>query len=84
MRRSRAGRTGRSWYGSYKARYLSSDGSWIRYDVTNKAAAIKDLKRLLASGEATAAVLVADAKTDPTTGDIIGGTILFQHGGVAP
>jgi hypothetical protein len=85
VRASRAGRTWRGgMYSVYKARYMSRDGAWIKYDVTNKAAAIKSLKRLIASGEATSAVLVADPKTDPMTGEIVGGTIVFQHGGIAP
>ena len=65
-------------YRVYKKRWLDpTDMRWHKVDVTNKAAAIRDLKRMVAAGEAIAGQLVANPEINPMTGDIEGGTIVF-------
>lgn len=54
MRASRAGRTGRSWYGSYDLRYAdptAKDGVRCMGGHTNKAQAIRHAKAMVESGE---------------------------------
>jgi hypothetical protein len=49
-RRTRAGRTGRSWYGSYQVHYEDAHGDAHRYDVTSKKRGEKACRSLVASG----------------------------------
>lgn len=55
-RSSRAGRTGRSWYGSYEVRYQDAAGEIRRYDATNRRRAERAVRRLVAEGAAWAEV----------------------------
>ncbi len=53
-RTSRAGRTGRGWYGSYEVRYQDAAGEVRRYDATNRRRAERAARRLVAEGAAWA------------------------------
>jgi hypothetical protein len=60
--RSRAGRTGGSWYGSYKYVYVDKDGKTWSTDKTNLARAKKHAMQDLRSGEAVR-VTIEDGNT---------------------
>lgn len=49
MRASRAGRTGRSWYGSYQVHYEDADGVHC-YDVTSKQHGERACRQHVATG----------------------------------
>ncbi len=56
MKASRAGKSGGSWYGSYKVVYMRASGVVVQYDTTNKRSAACAARKLVAGGATWAEV----------------------------
>lgn len=56
MRSSRAGRTGRSWYGSYEVLYREAGGAIHRYSMTNRRDSERAAREHVRDGAAVAEV----------------------------